>query len=75
MAAYLLSTVGGRPGAVGWTYALTLGFGLVYLGEHYVIDLVGGVALAGVVRRGAPLAEPAVRAVAGAVRRLEAGLA
>ena len=75
MAAYLLSPVGGRPGAVGWTYALTLGFGLVYLGEHYVIDLVGGVALAELVRRAAPLAEPAVRAAAGAIRRLEAGAA
>ena len=37
-------------GAVGWTYALTLGFALVYLGEHYVTDLLAG---AGAGRRGA----------------------
>ena len=36
MAARVLSDVGRGPGALGWTYALTLGFGLVYLGEHYV---------------------------------------
>ena len=39
-------------------YALTLGFALVYLGEHYVIDLVAGAALVALVRRGEPLAEP-----------------
>ena len=42
VAARLLSDVGRGPGALGWAYALTLGFGLVYLGEHYVIDLVAG---------------------------------
>ncbi len=71
MAAQVLSSVGRTPGTVGWTYALALGFGLVYLGEHYVVDLLGGLALAEVVRRSAPLAEPAARAFAGAVRRLE----
>jgi membrane-associated phospholipid phosphatase len=71
MAAQVLSTVGTVPGAIGWTYTLTLGFGLVYLGEHYVVDLLGGLALAELVRRSAPLIEPAARAFAGAVRRLE----
>jgi membrane-associated phospholipid phosphatase len=46
MAARVLSTVGRGPAALGWTYALTLGFGLVYLGEHYVVDLLAGFALA-----------------------------
>ena len=46
MAARVLSTVGRGPAALGWTYALTLGFGLVYLGEHYVVDLIAGGALA-----------------------------
>ena len=41
MAARVLSEVGRRHGALGWAYALTLGFGLVYLGEHYVVDLLG----------------------------------
>jgi membrane-associated phospholipid phosphatase len=71
MAARVLSDVGRGPGAIGWAYALTLGFGLVYLGEHYVVDLIAGLTLAESVRRMAPAAEPAVRAVAGAVQRLE----
>ena len=62
MAAISLSEAGRGPGAVGWAYALTLGFGLVYLGEHYVTDLAAGAALVGTVRGGEPLAEPAVGA-------------
>jgi membrane-associated phospholipid phosphatase len=46
MAARVLSTAGRAPAAVAWTYAATLGFGLVYLGEHYVVDLLAGFALA-----------------------------
>jgi len=46
MAARVLSTVGRGPAGIGWAYALTLGFGLVYLGEHYVVDLIAGLALA-----------------------------
>jgi membrane-associated phospholipid phosphatase len=54
MAARVLSSVGRGPGALGWAYALTLGFGLVYLGEHYLVDLLAGLALAeGVWRAGA----------------------
>ncbi len=71
MAARVLSQVGRRHGALGWAYALALGFGLVYLGEHYVVDLVAGLALAEAIWRGAPAMEPAARLVAGAIRRLE----
>jgi membrane-associated phospholipid phosphatase len=71
MAARLLSEVGRGPGALGWAYALTLGFGLVYLGEHYVIDLLAGFALAEGIWRVAPRAEPAIRMIAAAVHRLE----
>jgi membrane-associated phospholipid phosphatase len=71
MAAHVLSDVGRGPGVLGWTYAGTLGFALVYLGEHYVVDLIAGLALAETVRRMAPAADPAVRALAAAVRRLE----
>jgi membrane-associated phospholipid phosphatase len=71
MAARVLSDVGRGPGAIGWAYALTLGFGLVYLGEHYVVDLIAGLTLAEGVRRAAPLAEPVLRELAGAVQRLE----
>jgi membrane-associated phospholipid phosphatase len=71
MAAISLSEAGGVEGALGWSYALTLGFALVYLGEHYVTDLLAGAGLVAVVRRGEPLAEPAVLAVNRGLRRLE----
>jgi membrane-associated phospholipid phosphatase len=75
MAARVLSEVGRGPGALGWSYALALGFGLVYLGEHYVVDLIAGYALAEVVRRATPPATPAVLRAARAIRRLEPGAA
>ncbi len=71
MAALSLSEAGRGPGAVGWGYALTLAFALVYLGEHYVTDLAAGGALVAAVRRGEPLAEPLVLATNRGLRRLE----
>jgi membrane-associated phospholipid phosphatase len=56
----------------GWAYAATLGLALVYLGEHYVVDLAVGAALAEGVRRGAPYAAPGFRRVSRAVQALEA---
>lgn len=71
MAAISLSEAGRVEGALGWSYALTLGFALVYLGEHYVTDLLAGAGLVALVRRGEPLAEPAVVSVNRGLRRLE----
>jgi membrane-associated phospholipid phosphatase len=71
MAAIHLAEAGKGPGALGWGYAAALAFALVYLGEHYVTDLVAGAALVGLVRRGEPIAEPAVEAVNRTLRRLE----
>jgi membrane-associated phospholipid phosphatase len=71
MAAISLSEANRTAGAVGWSYALTLGFALVYLGEHYVTDLAAGAALVGVIRRGEPLAEPLVLGANRGLRRLE----
>lgn len=70
-AALSLSEAGRVEGALGWGYATTLGFGLVYLGEHYVTDLLAGAALVAAVRKGEPLAEPLVRGVSGVLQRLE----
>ena len=72
-AAHLLSETGAVAGAVGWVYAGTLGVALVYLGEHYVVDLAVGLALTQLVRKGAPLAAPLFRAIGSGVQRLEAG--
>jgi hypothetical protein len=71
MGAHLLSEAGPVEGAVGWTYALTLGFALVYLGEHYVVDLLAGAALTETVRLAAPRAAPALAAAARMVQGLE----
>jgi membrane-associated phospholipid phosphatase len=56
MAAHLLEEVGPVSGLVGWSYAGLLALALVYLGEHYVIDLIAGAALAEALRLGAPRA-------------------
>jgi hypothetical protein len=71
MAAHLLTEAGPLPGVLGWSYAIALGFALVYLGEHYVVDLLAGAALTEGVRRAAPRAAPAARAVTTALQRLE----
>ena len=63
MAARLLSEVGPVPGAIGWSYALTLGFALVYLGEHYLVDLLAGAALTEGVRRIGPRVAPLLHAL------------
>jgi hypothetical protein len=72
MAAHLLAETGPVAGAVGWAYASTLGVALVYLGEHYVVDLAAGLALAEGIRRAAPAAAPLLERVSGAVQALEA---
>ena len=62
MAAMLLAEIGPVPGRrSGPPTPATLGFALVYLGEHYVTDLLAGAAVVALVRRGEPLAEPAGR--------------
>lgn len=71
MAAILLSETGKVDGAIGWTYALTLGFALVYLGEHYVTDLIAGAALVAAVRFLDPRFEPVAELVSSRLRTLE----
>ena len=72
MSAILLTEAGAVEGALGWAYALSLGFALVYLGEHYVVDLVAGTALVAAVRWGEQLARPLADAVSAGLQRLEA---
>jgi membrane-associated phospholipid phosphatase len=56
--AMLLAEQDPRLGALGWCYALLLAFALVYLGEHYVADVLAGLALAiAVDHAGRPLAQ------------------
>ncbi len=71
MAALLLAEVGPVAGALGFGYAATLGFALVYLGEHYVVDLLAGAALTVAVRRLEPRAGPVVARLGRAVAAVE----
>ena len=66
-----LSESNRREGAIAWAYALTLGFGLVYLGEHYVTDLLAGAGLVAAARRADPVFAPAVGRVSTTLQRLE----
>jgi membrane-associated phospholipid phosphatase len=69
MAAHLLAETGPVAGAVGWSYAGLLGLALVYLGEHYATDLVGGALLTESVRQVIPRVGPRAMSLAA---RLEA---
>ena len=71
MAAFLLAEAGPMPGAAGWLYAGTLGLALVYLGEHYLVDLLAGAAIVIAVRRGERYVEPVAQAVSRGLQRLE----
>jgi membrane-associated phospholipid phosphatase len=71
MAALLLAEAGPIHGTAGWSYAAALGFALVYLGEHYVVDLLVGTAIVIAVRRGERYVEPLALAVSRGLQRLE----
>jgi len=70
-AAHLLAETGPVAGLLGWAYTGTLGMALVYLGEHYVVDLAAGLALAESIRRIAPRVAPAAARLSRAMRALE----
>jgi hypothetical protein len=73
MAALLLSETGPIAGALGVGYAGVLGVALVYLGEHYVVDLLAGFALCVAVRGAEPIARRPARRIGrmiAATRRL-----
>ena len=72
MAALLLAELGPVAGAFGFTYVTALGFALVYLGEHYVVDLLAGAALTAAVRRLEGPAGPLVARVGRSVAALNA---
>jgi membrane-associated phospholipid phosphatase len=70
MAARILSEQGPVAGTVGWSYVGTLGLALVYLGEHYAVDVIAGGLLAESVHRAAKPASPTARAIARVLGRL-----
>jgi hypothetical protein len=72
MAAQLLAETGPVAGTLAWGYTATLGFALVYLGEHYVVDLLAGAALTTAVRSAAPGVTPVLGHMGRAIAMLEA---
>jgi hypothetical protein len=70
-AAHVLREAGPAAGAFGWAYAATLGVALVYLGEHYVVDLAAGLALAEGIRAATPAVAPAAARLSRLVQALE----
>jgi hypothetical protein len=72
MGAHLLSEVGPVAGTLGWTYAALLGVALVYLGEHYAIDLIAGAALTETIRASSGPVAPLVRGLSAGLQALEA---
>jgi hypothetical protein len=70
-AAHVLAGTGRVAGVLGWTYAATLGLALVYLGEHYVVDLAVGLALAESIRAATPIATPFAKALSKTLQDIE----
>jgi membrane-associated phospholipid phosphatase len=71
-AAHVLAETGTAAGMIGWAYTALLGTALVYLGEHYVVDLMAGLALAEGVRAAAPAATPLALRFSRVVEAIEA---
>jgi membrane-associated phospholipid phosphatase len=70
-AAHVLSDSSRVAGVLGWAYTATLGLALVYLGEHYVVDLLAGLGLTEGVRWAGPRVAPALGRVSRGVQLLE----
>jgi membrane-associated phospholipid phosphatase len=71
MTAMCLAEMERRVAAAGWLYVAAVGFAVVYLGEHYVIDLIAALALAAAVRWAEPAVRPLVRIGVGVLKVLE----
>ncbi len=71
MAALLLAEASPAAGVLGFSYAATLTVALVYLGEHYVVDLLAGAALTLALRRLQARAGPPLARIGHAVAALE----
>jgi len=65
--AMALWEVGVLYGVFGWAYVAGAAFAVVYLGEHYVTDVLAGLAIAAAIELAEPHVTPIVRRVAHAV--------
>ncbi len=71
MTAMIVAEFGPVAAAVGWADVAIVGFAVVYLGEHYVVDLIASLALAEGVRRAEPVVSPLLRLAPSILRALE----
>jgi membrane-associated phospholipid phosphatase len=71
MAARVLAEVDALAGALGWAYTATLGVALVYLGEHYVADVIAGGLLAEAVQALTPRLGPIYERAGLVIERLQ----
>jgi len=62
--AMALSEVSVAHGVLGWTYVLLASFSVVYLGEHYLVDVLAGLLVAEAIRVAEPVVGPVVRRIA-----------
>ena len=62
--AMALSEIDVAYGVLGWSYVVLASFAVVYLGEHYLIDVLAGLAVAQTVRLAEPFVSPFVRQLA-----------
>ncbi|MGH3823788.1 MAG: phosphatase PAP2 family protein, partial [Pseudonocardiaceae bacterium] len=55
---------------LGWSYVALASFAVVYLGEHYLIDVLVGLVVAEAVRRAEPVVSPFARQLARVLERI-----
>jgi membrane-associated phospholipid phosphatase len=68
--AMALSEIDVAYGVLGWSYVVLASFAVVYLGEHYLIDVLAGLAVAQTVRRAEPFVSPFVRQLARVLKQI-----
>ena len=71
MTAMIMAELGAKAGTAGWAYVAIVGIAVVYLGEHYVVDLIASLAVAEGVRRAEPAVTPLLRLALWIIRALE----
>jgi membrane-associated phospholipid phosphatase len=65
-----LAELGPAYGALGWGYVALASFSVVYLGEHYLVDVLAGLGIALAVHRGEARVAPVVHRAVLALDRL-----
>jgi membrane-associated phospholipid phosphatase len=68
--AMALSEIDVAYGVLGWSYVVLASFAVVYLGEHYLIDVLAGLAVAQTVRLAEPFVSPFVRQLARVLKQI-----